>query len=370
MTEAPTSWLQNLGIAIEVACPTLALIAISLRLYIRIDTKTFGWDDACICVAMALSIALAIGSIICMKELYIGIHYWDVPLPMNPTTGMIWIYIVGAVYNPILALVKQSVLIFLIRFSGVKDVVRYVVWATATFNLALMIATFVAVIFQCTPIEKNWKPTLAGSCLEQFSFGISTACLTILTDLVSVGLPFYIFLGLKMQKKRKIGLMIVFMLGIMSATFVTAASVIRLYFLAKNFTDKSLDANFSLGFCVSSIECNLAIMTASAPALWPLIRRWMPQLKSSKDQGYYEHQYHTGQQGWIRTGDGREGASSNANGDIGLRGINIRYTKTEAHFSGSFARESDEELMKGTGIMRTTNFEVTHDDDDPRSVAQ
>ncbi|KAI3547251.1 integral membrane protein [Colletotrichum filicis] len=320
MTEAPTSWLQNLGIAIEVACPTLALIAISLRLYIRIDTKTLGWDDACICVAMALSIALAIGSIICMKELYIGIHYWDVPLPMNPTTGMIWIYIVGAVYNPILALVKQSVLIFLIRFSGVKDVVRYVVWATATLNLALMIATFVAVIFQCTPIEKNWKPTLAGSCIEQFS--------------------------------------------------VTAVSAIRLYFLAKNFTDKSLDANFSLGFCVSSIECNLAIMTASAPALWPLIRRWMPQLKSSKDQGYYEHQYHTGQQGWIRTGDGREGASSNANGDIGLRGINIRYTKTEAHFSGSFARDSDEELMKGTGIMRTTNFEVTHDDDDPRSVAQ
>lgn len=145
-------------------------------------------------------------------------------------------------------------------------------------------------------------------------------------------------------------------------------SVIRLYFLAKNFTDKSLDANFSLGFCVSSIECNLAIIAASAPALWPLIRRWMPQLKSSKGQGYYEHQFHTGQQGWIRTGDGREGASSNANGDISLRGINTRYIKTEAHFSGSFARDSDEELMKGTGIMRTTNFEVTHDDHDPRSV--
>ncbi|KAK7434770.1 integral membrane protein [Colletotrichum acutatum] len=383
MTEAPTSWLQDLGIAIEVACPTLALITISLRLYIRNDTKTLGWG-----AAMALSVALAIGSIICMKELYIGIHYWDVPLPMNPTTGMIWIYIVGAVYNPILALVKQSLLIFLIRFSGVKDVVRYVVWGTAAFNLALMIATFVAVIFQCTPIEKNWRPTLAGSCIQQFSFGISTACLTILTDLVSVGLPFHIFLGLKMQKKRKIGLMIVFMLGIMSVTFqqspcsyiwfcylcttgsVTAVSVIRLFFLAKNFTDKSLDANFSLGFCVSSIECNLAIITASVPALWPLIRRWVPQLKSSKDQGYYNHQNHTGQQGWIRTGDGHEGESSTVNGDISLRGINTRYTKTKAHSSGSFARDSDEELMKGTGIMRTTNFEVTHDDHDPRSVGK
>ncbi|KAK1638526.1 integral membrane protein [Colletotrichum phormii] len=358
MTGPPTSWLQNLGFAIEIACPTLALITTISRLYIRVDTKTLGWDDACLCAAMALSISLAIGSVICMKELYIDIHYWDVPLPMNPTTGMIWIYIVGAVYNPILALVKQSVLIFLLRFSGFKDVVRYIVWGTAAFNLALMIATFVTVIFQCMPIEKNWKPTLAGSCIQQFSFGISTACLTILTDLVTVGLPFYIFLGLKMQKKRKIGLMIVFMLGII----VTGVSVIRLYFLAKNFTDKSLDANFSLGFCVSSIECNLAITTASAPALWPLIRRWMPQLKSSKDQGYYNQKYHTSQQGWIRTGDGHEGASSAANGDISLRGINTRHAKTEVRSNASFAQDSDEELMKGMGIMRTTNFEVTRDD--------
>lgn len=39
----PTSWLQNLGIAIEVVCPVLALIVVGLRTYIRIDTKSFGW---------------------------------------------------------------------------------------------------------------------------------------------------------------------------------------------------------------------------------------------------------------------------------------------------------------------------------------
>lgn len=46
MTEAPTTWLQNLGIAIEVACPTLALITVTLRLYIRIDTRTLGWGTS------------------------------------------------------------------------------------------------------------------------------------------------------------------------------------------------------------------------------------------------------------------------------------------------------------------------------------
>jgi hypothetical protein len=43
MATQPTSWLQNLGIAIEIICPGLALIFVGLRLYIRIKLDNFGW---------------------------------------------------------------------------------------------------------------------------------------------------------------------------------------------------------------------------------------------------------------------------------------------------------------------------------------
>jgi len=43
MSPNPTSWLQNLGIAIEVICPALALLVVLLRIYIRVKTKNFGW---------------------------------------------------------------------------------------------------------------------------------------------------------------------------------------------------------------------------------------------------------------------------------------------------------------------------------------
>lgn len=39
----PTTWLQNLGIAIEIICPALALIVTLLRIYVRVSTKSFGW---------------------------------------------------------------------------------------------------------------------------------------------------------------------------------------------------------------------------------------------------------------------------------------------------------------------------------------
>ncbi|KAI1099485.1 hypothetical protein F4804DRAFT_321799 [Jackrogersella minutella] len=353
----PTSWLQNLGIAIEVVCPALALTVVILRTYIRLDTKSFGWDDGLILSAMALSIALAAGSIKVMKELYIGIHYYDVPMPFDPTEGLIWIYVVGAVYQPILTLVKQSVLVFLLRFSGIKAGVRYVVWATIVFNTVLMVAIFITVIVQCIPIEINWHPLVPGYCIQQFTFGVAAASLTIMTDIVAVALPFYIFLGLKINKNRKIALIGVFMLGVL----VTVVSIVRLYFLAQNFHDTSPDKNFSLGFCVSSIECNLAILTASAPALWPLIRRCMPRFKSTRGRSYYGHHKYGGashaQQGYIRTTDG-------ADSGIGLKDMSGRRVHTEVRS----ARDSDEEILTGTGIMRTTKFTVSTEDSQSRAT--
>lgn len=41
--EPKTLWLQNLAIAIEVLLLVFALVACSLRAYIRIRTKNLGW---------------------------------------------------------------------------------------------------------------------------------------------------------------------------------------------------------------------------------------------------------------------------------------------------------------------------------------
>lgn len=48
------------------------------------------------------------------------------------------------------------------------------------------------------------------------------------------------------------------------------------------------DANFSIGPSIAAIECNLAIVTACAPTLWPLMRRWK-QLGSQPKSTYCPH---------------------------------------------------------------------------------
>lgn len=46
------------------------------------------------------------------------------------------------------------------------------------------------------------------------------------------------------------------------------------------------DIYYSFGWAVSPIECNLAIVAASIPSLWPLFRRAFPTLFSDLNYGY------------------------------------------------------------------------------------
>lgn len=154
---------------------------------------------------------------------------------------------------------------------------------------------------------------------------------------------------------------------------VTAVSIVRLYFLQKQFVDKDPDANYSLGFCVSSIECNLAIITACGPSLWPLVRTWIP---------------------WSFTGayrNSNNNHNNNINGDVELTrsgGVNNRTARsgnsaTPMNLGSRFSQketldtrasngrrkmygltsrpdESDEEVLMydNAGIMRTTEYSV------------
>lgn len=41
----PSSWLQDLNIAIEAAFPALAFIFVALRVFVRGRLRTFGWGE-------------------------------------------------------------------------------------------------------------------------------------------------------------------------------------------------------------------------------------------------------------------------------------------------------------------------------------
>jgi len=161
------------------------------------------------------------------------------------------------------------------------------------------------------------------------------------------------------------------------------------------------DPNYSLGFCVSSIEVNLAIITASGPALWPLVRAWMPRFFTSVGaSGGYNGGYNGGRADmeWTPNGTHRRRTDGNASkmggvivnssrvvagggggggtsSNIALKDIRAdrSWVRLEERSRSDNQADSDEEFLTqnaGPGILRTTEYSVTRDADSARAVSR
>ncbi|KAK8049894.1 CFEM domain-containing protein [Apiospora phragmitis] len=205
----------------------------------------------------------------------------DIP-SHDSTQGAVWNYVVQILYNPILALVKSSLLLLLLRLFGQKPGVRrFVIWVN-TINLASFFSIFFAIVFQCFPLQKAWKPRLEGFCVDRRILFVAASAINIVLDLLILGLPLHIFVGLQIPKRTKIALIFVFLLGFLT----TLVGISHLVLLVRGLYVllNQPDPTSNISFVIIAIEANLSIITASAPALRPLLRTWFPA-SSSKSGG-------------------------------------------------------------------------------------
>ncbi|KAK0704877.1 hypothetical protein B0H67DRAFT_362884 [Lasiosphaeris hirsuta] len=289
---SPTSPLQQFAIAVNFFFPALALVVLGLRIYSKTSFKSFGADDAFICLAMMFSIGLTVASYFCalacreallhitdsrsvIKTNYIGIDFDDIP-PHSSEPPRIWALAIQALYFPILVFVKLSVLCFLLRLGGHKPGVRYVIYGLNIFQSGLGISVFVASLLQCRPFEFYWDQSVpGGTCINQPLLYLTQSGLNFVTDVFTLALPIWIFLGLKMPRRLKVATLYVFLLGGV-VTLIAVARFVFLYMLF--FSPHGLSENYTMSFCLSAVETNLGIICACAPTLRGLLRAWFPRV--------------------------------------------------------------------------------------------
>ncbi|OJJ96284.1 hypothetical protein ASPACDRAFT_125849 [Aspergillus aculeatus ATCC 16872] len=86
------------------------------------------------------------------------------------------------------------------------------------FLFAWYLAFQTTAIFQCTPIHHAWqKKTTQGRCVEFVPFVITLAATNLCTDLLLLALPTREIWKLQVAQGKKIGLSVIFTLGVMSA---------------------------------------------------------------------------------------------------------------------------------------------------------
>ncbi|OJD30842.1 cfem domain-containing protein [Diplodia corticola] len=203
-------------------------------------------------------------------------------------------------YHPVLSIVKMSVILFMLRIDDKRRRVDWSLKGLMIFNVLLMVSTFLADLFQCTPwhytfdypamdlaAQKaagadeegmlNGKEITGGYCIDQVGFFLAAAGLAVLTDVLVLIIPMIMVKDLQMRKKRKVVVWAILSIG----WIVTAVSIARLGIYAHRFSPNNKDRSYGIGYTISGVEINLAIIAACAPAMNGLTRRVVPNFLSS-----------------------------------------------------------------------------------------
>ncbi|KAK2049428.1 integral membrane protein [Colletotrichum somersetense] len=351
-----TSGVQITTIALVFTALSLAMM--SMRLYVRvIMLNAAGLDDWVIVGTWVAACGFAIVSTIQTKW-GLGLqNIEDMPSQNLYNFGLLQ-YAGAPFYITSILGFKISLLLSYLRFIP-KGPYRLATFITMGMCVAYHVAFLIVQINLCTPIAKQWDPTITnGSCIPGVPFYTAMASLTILFDLVVMFLPFPVLASSKIQKRKKFVLLGLFGLG----AFITVIQIIRIQTVHSlaNYLDSAPLIMWS------AVENNLGIIVCCVPTLAPLVKYFNEKSRSGSRSNKYGGP----------SGYGRSAQSGNVGSRYalqswrpGMNGMQPLGSGTDRSESGlhhsSIGKGSDEESADyalGTpGIVKKTEFVVTSD---------
>ncbi|KAJ9134127.1 Integral membrane family protein [Pleurostoma richardsiae] len=248
----------------------MALVTLGARLYVRLAMiKNFGWDDAFMSFAMALTVA-GQGIVIAEVSHGAGRHIGDVD-PAVYMIGMKLNFITQPLYLVAICVVKLSIGSSLLRIASTKFYKTLII-SIMGFMAFYTTGCFFTIVFQCTDIRMLWDGSVKGTCWTQRTLqalSYTNLALNIMTDLLfAVVIPTPMLWGLNVNRRTRITLMGILGLGV----FACAACFIKLGYLVNygKLGDWLWDSRNITIWTV--VECNIGIIAGSLPTLRPLFK--------------------------------------------------------------------------------------------------
>ncbi|MCJ1332226.1 hypothetical protein MMC10_008918 [Thelotrema lepadinum] len=260
-------------LAVGIALPSLAILAVGLRLWCRIWKKIgLGADDWSILASLILCIGMGIAMIIGSAVGAIG-----QPTPVDPrpaffatvlTDQIVTTEQIKYAFNMMHALafgcVKYSVILFYRRLF------RVTIW---TFGF------FFTVLFECgSNVWAVWGTLddLLTHCANEVEFFEGDCISDIIVDVMILLTPLPIIWKLQMSSGKKLAVSGVFLLGFLTVAFGIIRLVIFVNQLADSFSSSQGILIMSTWFYWTMIELGMAIVAACLPALRPLFGDIIP----------------------------------------------------------------------------------------------
>ncbi|KAI7370658.1 hypothetical protein KC354_g1090 [Hortaea werneckii] len=278
----------------------LASLAIALRLLTRsplLHGAGLGWDDASISLAYVFLVAEEAGSEIMLQNGFgrdlcgsgsarsgiVSELFFSVLL--SPQTN------VELMMDPIFAVnimtwTKVSILAMCLRVwpRSTTTHLREAIYAVMAIIILSDTAFTLSIIFSCRPVQAaytNWDLEHPGQCIQKNPHFIAMGVVNIVLDLAVFFLPIPKLLKTQLPTKKKIGISMTFLVGLL----VTIFSIVRLAMAVPALSTDNPSYDLVQVVAWSQFEFNFAIICACMPNYAGPIQRawkWFRGLEPSK----------------------------------------------------------------------------------------
>ncbi|RFU27368.1 hypothetical protein B7463_g8972, partial [Scytalidium lignicola] len=280
--------------AVSIVLTVIMSIIVALRFYVRgIMLRAIGPDDWVILFGAACSIAY--------NGLCIGQTKWGLGLTIiqRPHADLDSFSVLNYSGKPIyiagiLAFKVSLCLSYLRIITTATRNYRRIVWLVLITCIAGHLGGILVLIFLCSPVEKSWKPLIAGTCIPNANSVYGLGAVSIFYDIIILILPIPMLLSLQINTRKRIGLVGIFCLGV----FTTFCSIMRLAQI------KSILATGDQTGLVlwATIEMNVGNSLTCLPTLMPIIKYYREKHSSGGRGAYDLGDSHGNRLGYLKSG--------------------------------------------------------------------
>ncbi|KAH6696499.1 hypothetical protein BKA61DRAFT_710977 [Leptodontidium sp. MPI-SDFR-AT-0119] len=251
----------------------LAGVLVIWRIAFRFSRKAITASDYCICIAMFSATGQATFNLIAYTQYGYGRRKVDIPpaLVASKTPAVLfWFNMV--LFKLSTGATKLSLCFVYARLFQMADTLTVRISRVINRILAAVVvifytATFLASIFQCTPIQKAWISKAAGTCIDKTQLRYAGHAVNLITSVWVVALPLPVLFKLSTIAREVTQIIFLVLLGGVHTGCVIARLVLQL--IPNKDPDKSGQWANTVGNSTSMVELFVGIIAACLVVMRP-----------------------------------------------------------------------------------------------------
>ncbi|KAI3322932.1 hypothetical protein HD806DRAFT_499695 [Xylariaceae sp. AK1471] len=275
------------GDALAYTAVTLCLVVSTFAVFVRVYAKFFRAkkikvEDCLMVVAYGLFVGYIYITYWLLDIIGFFVHQWDVRLK-DFWTLLYIIHIGSNLYAVTMLIMKASILKEWSRIF-VPYGTRNAFWWTSHIVIVINVLFYGVSVFlenlSCFPYQRIWDKTVPGSqCLDFKVTPLAGASINVILDLITLILPQKTIWSLQLTRKKKIGVSLVFAIGILACAAATARIVYTVFYFRSDDTAYTLSA-LSL-WLIAEMTCMFLIFAGPAAPQAFARADWMVKFKAT-----------------------------------------------------------------------------------------